>query len=80
MSRLTELVAIAARLRGRVIEMSHAAETPHLGSSLSCIDLLVATYWGPLRIDPANPLDPNRDRFILSKGHAATANMPFEVR
>ena len=73
MSRLAELVAIAARLRGRVIEMSHAAETPHLGSSLSCIDLLVATYWGPLRIDPANPLDPNRDRFILSKGHAATA-------
>jgi transketolase len=35
--------------------------------------MLVAAYWGALRIDPANPLDPNRDRFILSKGHAATA-------
>jgi transketolase len=73
MTNVADLAAIAARLRGRVIEMSHAAETPHLGSSLSCIELLVATYWGPLRIDPRNPLDPDRDRFILSKGHAATA-------
>src|SRR5262249_48625209 len=35
--------------------------------------LLVAVYWGALRIDPRRPLDPSRDRFILSKGHAATA-------
>ena len=73
MTSVAELAAIAARIRARVVEMSHEAETPHLGSSLSCVDLLVATYWGPLRIDPAHPLDPNRDRFILSKGHAATA-------
>jgi transketolase len=53
--------------------MSHVAKTPHLGSSLSCVDILVAAYWGALRIDPAEPLDPGRDRFILSKGHAATA-------
>lgn len=71
MTTLAELAAIAARIRARVVEMSHDAETPHLGSSLSCVDLLVATYWGPLRIDPKHPLDPNRDRFILSKGHAA---------
>ena len=73
MTSVAELAAIAARIRARVVEMSHEAETPHLGSSLSCVDLLVATYWGPLRIDPVHPLDPNRDRFILSKGHAATA-------
>jgi transketolase len=73
MTSVADLAAIAARIRARVIEMSHAAETPHLGSSLSCVDLLVATYWGPLRIDPQRPLDPDRDRFILSKGHAATA-------
>lgn len=73
MTTVADLAALAARIRGRVIEMSHTAGTPHLGSSLSCIDLLVATYWGPLRIDPRAPLDPDRDRFILSKGHAATA-------
>jgi transketolase len=67
-----ELEAIARRLRGHVVRMSHDAKTPHLGSSLSCVDILVAAYWGALRIDPARPDDPDRDRLILSKGHAAT--------
>jgi len=70
---LDELRALARKIRGRVVQMSHAAKTPHLGSSLSCIDILVAAHWGILRIDPAHPLEPDRDRFILSKGHAATA-------
>jgi transketolase len=68
-----ELKHIAAKLRGQVVLMSHQAGTPHLGSSLSCVDLLVAVYWTALHIDPARPDDPNRDRFILSKGHAAMA-------
>jgi len=68
-----DLAAISRRIRARIVEMSHVAETPHLGSSLSCVDMLVAAYWAALRVDPARPLDPNRDRFILSKGHAATA-------
>lgn len=68
-----DLAAISRRIRARLVEMSHVAETPHLGSSLSCVDMLVAAYWGFLRIDATKPLDPNRDRFILSKGHAATA-------
>jgi transketolase len=67
------LTKIAARIRGKVIELSHLAETPHLGSSLSCVDILVALYWTTLCIDSKNPEDPNRDRFILSKGHAATS-------
>ncbi len=70
---LAELQGISAELRGQVIKMSHQAGTPHLGSSLSCIDLLTAAYWTALRIDPEKPHDPNRDRFILSKGHAAPA-------
>lgn len=70
---LDELRAIASKIRGRLIEMSHVAKTPHLGSSLSCVDILVAAYWGAVRIDPKHPLDPCRDRFILSKGHAATS-------
>ena len=63
----------AARLRGKVIEMSHAAGSAHLASSLSCCDIVAAAYRGVCRIDPAWPDDPLRDRFILSKGHAATA-------
>lgn len=70
---LDVLKRAAARLRGKVIEMSHAAQTAHLGSSLSCCDILAAVYWHVLRIDPLNWRDPARDRFVLSKGHAATA-------
>jgi transketolase len=66
------LPGIAAKLRGMVIDMSHAAGTPHLGSSLSCVDIVTAAYWDALRIDPTRPDAPGRDRFILSKGHAAT--------
>jgi transketolase len=69
----TALRTIAARLRGRVIEMSHAAQAAHLASALSCCDILAAAYWHALRIDPRHPDDPLRDRFILSKGHAAAA-------
>jgi transketolase len=63
----------ASELRGRLVQMSHAAEAPHLGGALSCAEIMVCAYWALLRIDPKNPLDPDRDRFILSKGHAATA-------
>ena len=64
---------IARRLRGRIVRMSHDAGSAHLGSALSCVDILVAAYWGALAIDPARPAAPGRDRFILSKGHAAAA-------
>src|SRR6266478_6181759 len=67
------LKAQAAKLRGRVIEMSHKAQAAHLASSLSCADVLTAAYWHVLNIDPERPDDPLRDRFILSKGHAAAA-------
>lgn len=69
----TALAREAARLRGRVIQMSHKASAAHLASALSCCDVLAAAYWHVLRIDPAKPADPARDRFILSKGHAAAA-------
>ncbi len=60
-------------IRGAVVKMSHRSRSPHLGSCLSCIDILVAAYWSALRIDPAKPADPGRERLILSKGHAAMA-------
>jgi transketolase len=68
-----DLRKIASELRLRVIRMSHAAGTPHLGSALSCMDILATAYWRILKIDPKRPDDENRDRFILSKGHAASA-------
>ena len=69
---LEEMQAIARRIRGRLVQMSHKEQTPHLASSLSCVDILVAAYWGALAIDADQPHDPLRDRLILSKGHAAT--------
>jgi transketolase len=70
---IVELKSVARHIRGKLVEMSHKAGAAHLGSSLSCVDILVAAYWSALSIDPRNPSDPNRDRFILSKGHAAPA-------
>jgi len=64
---------LAARFRARVVEMSHAAGTAHLASSLSCMDIVSVLYHSVLRLDPLNPGWKDRDRFILSKGHAATA-------
>jgi transketolase len=69
---VASLKDIAARLRARLVQMSHDAGTPHLGSSLSCADIVTAAYWSALRVFPDKPADPDRDRFILSKGHAAT--------
>ncbi|MDP7036066.1 MAG: transketolase, partial [Planctomycetota bacterium] len=53
--------------------MSHRSKAPHLGSCLSAVDILVTAYFHALSIDPKRPDDPNRDRFILSKGHGAAA-------
>jgi transketolase len=66
-----QLEQIARELRFRTVRTSHLSGTPHLGSCLSCVDLLVYLYWRVLRIDPRKPLADDRDRFILSKGHAA---------
>jgi transketolase len=68
-----QLEDLARKLRARIVETSHRAQAPHLGSCLSCVDILTALYFNVLRIDPRNPRDPNRDRFILSKGHGAPA-------
>ncbi len=61
---------IAQEVRLKIIQMSQSGHAAHLASSLSCTDLIVAAYFGFLRLAPQNPRDPQRDRFILSKGHA----------
>lgn len=63
--------AIAAGVRIGIIEAVHAAGSGHPGGSLSAADLVTALYFGEMDIDPANPQKPDRDKFILSKGHAA---------
>ena len=72
-TNVDQLKLIASRIRGRVIEMSHKARAAHLGSALSCVDILTALYWSALNIHPAEPDAPARDRFVFSKGHAAPA-------
>lgn len=71
MTSIQELETHARRLRARIIKTSHQASIPHLGSCLSCVDILTALYFSVLRIDPSKPRDPDRDRCILSKGHGA---------
>lgn len=63
----------ASLIRARIIDNSSRTGTPHLGSCLSCVDILTVLYFDILKIDPAKPYDPDRDRFILSKGHGAPA-------
>ena len=66
-----EMRATSLELRRDSLEMIFAAGTGHPGGSLSEIDILVALYFGVMRYDAANPGWPERDRFILSKGHAS---------
>jgi len=68
--REAHLTKIAQDIRFKIIQMSQLGHAAHLASSLSCVDLIVAAYFEFLRLFPDRPSDPNRDRFILSKGHA----------
>src|SRR5258708_2800925 len=55
--KIDELQSVARKIRARTISNSHLTQTPHLGSSLSCVDILVAAYFHGLRIDPRYPTD-----------------------
>ena len=68
---VSELQQIAKRVRREIVEMIGAAKSGHPGGSLSAVEILVELYFNQMRIDPRNPALPDRDRFILSKGHAA---------
>ena len=70
---LTMLQRISREVRGDVLDMSFRARTPHIGSSLSCVEILVAAYCTDPGLAPGEWESPDRDRFILSKGHAAAA-------
>ena len=71
-----ELALTAAKARLLWLDMVYHAASGHLGGSFSAMDVLTVLYQNVLRIDPANPADPNRDRFVLSKGHCTPALYP----
>ena len=68
-----ELELIAARGRRLGMDMVFRAASGHIGGSLSAMDILTELYFEELRIDPARPQAPERDRFVMSKGHCTPA-------
>jgi len=69
----SELVSFARRIRVHSVRMTHMGKASHIGSSLSMAELLTVLYGRILQVDPEKPDWPERDRFILSKGHGAAA-------
>lgn len=66
-----ELKRNAIKLRRGILRSTHAAASGHPGGSLSATELFTLLYFEELQVDPKNPDDPKRDRFVLSKGHCA---------
>ena len=72
-TRIKELSSIAEKIRLGVIKSTNAAKSGHPGGSLSISDIMAYLYFEEMNVDPTNPKDENRDRFVLSKGHTAPA-------
>jgi transketolase len=73
MYSINELQGIARKVRRDIIEQIYLAKSGHPGGALSCVEILVALYFNVMNIDPSSPQKEDRDRFILSKGHACSA-------
>lgn len=69
----TQLELTAYKIRKHAIDAVYSASSGHPGGSLSIADILSVLYFDEMNIDPKNPKDPSRDRFVLSKGHCAPA-------
>lgn len=61
------------QVRKNILYLVHKTKAPHVGSSFSCVEILVSLYLKFLNVSSKNPHDPKRDRFIFSKGHASPA-------
>ena len=68
---MDDLHQICLEVRRQIIEMTSRAGSGHPGGSLSAVEILVALYFYKMRVSPARPKEATRDRFVLSKGHAA---------
>ena len=71
--RLFELKLTANKVRRHILDGVYSAGCGHPGGSLSIADIITYLYFEEMRVDPKNPADPERDRFVLSKGHTAPA-------
>ena len=72
-----QLQTFCTEVRRDIINMTANAGSGHPGGSLSAVELMSAIFCTQMRIDPKNPKDPDRDRFVLSKGHAAPCYYGF---
>lgn len=70
---MTDLERITKEIRKEIIFMHYRSKTSHIGSALDIVEILSVLYFKILNIDPSDPLNLNRDYFLLSKGHAASA-------
>jgi transketolase len=70
---LENLISFSQNIRELSLQMVYKAKASHIGGALSMADLLAVLYSDVLNLDPANPRNPYRDRFLLSKGHACTS-------
>lgn len=68
-----QLALLAAKARLLSVTMVHEAASGHPGGSLSCLDILTQLYFEEMNVNPSNPQDPDRDRFVMSKGHCSPA-------
>lgn len=76
-SRAKELAIIATKARLAGVKAVHDCASGHPGGSLSVMDILTVLYFETMKVDPKNPHDPDRDRFVLSKGHCTPALYPI---
>ena len=67
----TELYKVCRAMRRDIINMTANAGSGHPGGSLSAVELVASIFFNHMRVDPKDPKNPDRDRFVLSKGHAA---------
>ena len=75
---LNDLQAKSIWLRQQLFEMAMRPKKGHIPSSFSCAEILIALYYGGVaHVSPGKPEDPNRDRIIVSKGHAAMSQYPI---
>ena len=73
LAKKQKLAKLANQVRLDLVEEVHAAKSGHPGGSLSIADIITYLYYEELNVNPENPADPDRDRFVLSKGHTAPA-------
>lgn len=69
--KVEELTSLSKVIRGDIVSMLTESASGHPGGSLSIADIMTTLFFGEMNINPENPKDENRDRFVLSKGHAA---------